>query len=320
MKKMTFVIAILLSFIFFLLVHQVFILGNTTIDDFFMDHVVLGGRSASLTEWWKFITSFSSVLVLFLITLLFLTFSPNKKEKIFFLGNIGGVVLISQLLKFFFQRSRPLILYRLVEESGYSFPSGHAMVSAAFYGYLIYCLWKSDISKVGKRIGSVLLTCLIIGIGFSRIYLGVHYATDVLAGFCLGTLFVISYIYWKENGFKMERKKLSNSFRYAGEGIISAFLSERNMKIHVTIMFLVIFCGFYFQISVSEWMTCLVLFGLVIAFEIMNTALETVVDIAMPEQNPKAKLAKDLAAGAVLVAAIVAAIIGLMIFFPKIGL
>ena len=83
-------------------------------------------------------------------------------------------------------------------------------------------------------------------------------------------------------------------------------------------MVLVIISGFIFKISITEWIICIVLFGLVITAELINTAIETTVDIVMPEKNEKAKLAKDIAAGAVLVSAITSAIIGIIIFLPRI--
>ena len=83
-------------------------------------------------------------------------------------------------------------------------------------------------------------------------------------------------------------------------------------------MLLVIVCGFIFKISVTEWLICILLFGFVITLELMNTAIETAIDICMPEINPKAKLAKDTSAGAVLVVAIVAVVIGIIIFGPKV--
>ena len=113
-------------------------------------------------------------------------------------------------------------------------------------------------------------------------------------------------------------KKIVNSFKYAIQGIKSAFKSERNMKIHVIIMILVIISGILLKISTFEWIICIILFGLVIGAELFNTAIETVVDIAMPEKNEKAKIAKDVSAGAVLVIAIASAIIGVIIFLPKI--
>lgn len=116
----------------------------------------------------------------------------------------------------------------------------------------------------------------------------------------------------------MEAKKLVNSFKYAAEGIINSFKTERNMKIHILIMICIVVLGFFLNISKKEWIICILLFTLVIAGELFNTAIETVVDIIMPDKNEKAKLAKDVAAGGVLVLAMGAAIIGLLIFVPKI--
>ncbi len=115
-----------------------------------------------------------------------------------------------------------------------------------------------------------------------------------------------------------KNKKLINSFKCAIQGIIQAMKTERNVKIHITIMILVIISGIVFKIAKQEWITCIILFGLVISLELVNSAIETTVDIAMPEISEKAKNAKDIAAGAVLVSAISSAIIGLTIFIPKI--
>ena len=112
-------------------------------------------------------------------------------------------------------------------------------------------------------------------------------------------------------------KIVISSFKYAFQGMFSALKTERNLKIHVTIMMLVIIAGIVLKISKIEWIICIILFGLVIGGEMLNSAIETVVDIAMPDINPKAKFAKDAAAGAVLVFAIASAIIGFMIFGPK---
>jgi len=113
-------------------------------------------------------------------------------------------------------------------------------------------------------------------------------------------------------------KKLLNSFKYAFEGIFSSFKAERNMKIHIFIMIIVIIMGVIFKISKIEWIILTILFSIVISGELFNTAIETVVDIASPEKNDKAKLAKDISAGAVLVLTIGSLIIGIIIFLPKI--
>ena len=113
-------------------------------------------------------------------------------------------------------------------------------------------------------------------------------------------------------------KKLVKSFKYAFIGIYTGFKQEQNMKIHVLIMILVIILGIVLKISKIEWIVCIILFGLVISAELFNTAIEETVNIAMPDINEKAKIAKDVSAGAVLVTAISSALIGLIIFIPKI--
>jgi len=116
---------------------------------------------------------------------------------------------------------------------------------------------------------------------------------------------------------KQQCKKLINSFRYAIEGFISSFKTERNMKIHVLAMVLVVVAGLYLKLSLIEWCFISVAIAVVLGAELFNTAIETIVDMVSPEQNPKAKLAKDISAAAVLVLAIGAATVGLIIFIPK---
>lgn len=120
----------------------------------------------------------------------------------------------------------------------------------------------------------------------------------------------------KKNDFVKETKSLFNSFKFAFRGIESSFLSERNMKIHYFVMFMVIIFGILFKITKIEWIICIILFGLVIAAEMINTAIESVVDLVTSENNILAGKAKDIAAGAVLVLAISSATIGLIIFIP----
>ena len=115
------------------------------------------------------------------------------------------------------------------------------------------------------------------------------------------------------------RKKdpLYKSFGYAFQGIFTCICKERNMKIHCMVAALVVIAGLILGISVTEWCICLGLFGMVMALELVNTAVEAVVDLVTEERHPLAKIAKDTAAGAVLIAAIMAAIVGLIIFVPK---
>ena len=117
---------------------------------------------------------------------------------------------------------------------------------------------------------------------------------------------------------KQEYKKLINSFKYAIEGFISSFKTERNMKIHIFAMVLVIILGIYMRLTVIEWCFIIISIVLVISAELFNTAIETLVDMVSPEKNPKAKLVKDISAAAVLVFAIGAVAIGMIILIPKI--
>lgn len=119
---------------------------------------------------------------------------------------------------------------------------------------------------------------------------------------------------------KQEYKKLINSFKYAIEGFISSFKTERNMKIHIMAMILVIIAGFIFKLTKIEWCIITIVIALVISAELINTAIETIVDMISPQKNPSAKLVKDISAGAVLVLAIGAVIVGLIIFIPKIAI
>ena len=116
----------------------------------------------------------------------------------------------------------------------------------------------------------------------------------------------------------MKNKNMLKSFRCAFSGFFSAIRRERNMKIHLVAMTLVIIAGFLLKINYLEWIACSLCFALVIGFEMINTAIETAIDIEVKDYNEKAKFAKDVSAGAVLVCAIFSAVVGLIIFLPKI--
>ncbi len=116
----------------------------------------------------------------------------------------------------------------------------------------------------------------------------------------------------------IDHKRLANSFKYAWQGIVQSYRGEQNLKIHTFMAILVIVFGFFLRISYIEWLICLLLIGLVLMAEFINTAIEYVVDLASPSINPIAKAAKDTASAGVLMMALISAIIGLVIFIPKI--
>lgn len=115
-----------------------------------------------------------------------------------------------------------------------------------------------------------------------------------------------------------KRKKLSNSFGYAIEGLVHSFKEEMNMRIHLLALILVLILGYFLHISIFEWIICLILFGTVISSELFNTAIENTVDFISTDINPKAKIIKDISAASVFVNSTIAAIVGMIIFVPKI--
>jgi diacylglycerol kinase (ATP) len=113
-------------------------------------------------------------------------------------------------------------------------------------------------------------------------------------------------------------KQLLKSFKCAINGVMVLSRSERNFKIHLFVFLVVVVFGFLFHINDYEWMLVLLCSALVLGMEGMNTAIEKLCDFVQPKQDPAIKLVKDLSSGAVLIVSIFAAVIGGMIFFPKI--
>ena len=157
-------------------------------------------------------------------------------------------------------------------------------------------------------------------VGLSRIYLHVHYFSDVIAGYAVSVIYLIFFTKFMKiiTGDGLKKESMVKSFYYAFSGIKLGFIQERNMQVHFFIMAFVIIFGILLKISLTEWMICIILFGFVIALEYVNKAIESTVDVATTKYHPKAKIAKDTSAAAVLIAALISVIVGLMIFVPKI--
>lgn len=115
----------------------------------------------------------------------------------------------------------------------------------------------------------------------------------------------------------MKNRSLRKSFQHAFDGLIYVIKAERNMRIHIIIMFLIILLGFLLKIDITEWFICILLFGLVIAAECLNTAIEKMVDIFCPDKNELAKITKDSSAAFVLILAVTSAVMGIILFVPK---
>ena len=153
----------------------------------------------------KNITHLGGAIFLITLSLILLLIIKNKKIGILIWLNLGISVLLNQALKFIIQRPRPTE-FRIINENGYSFPSGHSMVSAAFYGFLIYLIYKNVKNKYLKWSLITLLSLVILTIGISRIYLGVHYTSDVIAGFLISVSYLIIFIHFAKDFMKNEQK------------------------------------------------------------------------------------------------------------------
>ena len=293
------------------------LLDITGVIDYNIYNVLSTSNVEFLTVCSNVVTSLASSQAIIIITLILIFLLNTNHQRIFVIINTlisAGIIILSKNI---FLRERPLIGSEIL--SSYSFPSGHSLIATTYYGFLIYLLRRSKCKEEYKVIGTTFLTTLIVLICLSRLILNVHYLTDVVGGVILGLVILLVLIYFFEATFKPKEKEkpLLKTLSYGFNGILYTLKHERNMVIHFLVMILVIIAGIVFKITFVECGVCFVLFALVLSLELMNTALENVVDLVTEEKKAKAKVAKDAAAGAVLVAAIFAVIIGISIFLPR---
>ncbi len=175
-----------LLILIFVFISYLVLNDKTVLFDSFIYNIIL--RNEFLTYFFKFITMFGSGIVIGIICLIFLI--KNRKCGILITINAVNILILNVFLKLVFTRDRPFDLM-IIDESGYSFPSGHAMMSLGFYGFVIYLIWYFKLSN--RKIFSLVLGLLIFLIAISRIYLGVHYASDVIAGFVISLAYLILY-------------------------------------------------------------------------------------------------------------------------------
>lgn len=148
-----------------------------------------------------------------------LLFRKHKREGAVLTICLGGAALLNYLLKHLFERARP-DLYRVIAETGYSFPSGHAMVSFCFYGMAAYIAGRHIASAWKRRVLYVFAALLIGTIGFSRIYLGVHYPSDVVGGYIAGgtwLAFCTSFLWWWEHKVRRRNSDGCSHYEYKDE-------------------------------------------------------------------------------------------------------
>lgn len=167
--------------------------SHMSIDQCITDYVVQYIRAPWLTPVMEAVSDIATAPVLIAMLLILAAFVPGKGVGRFCTLNLLGVTLLNQAMKFAIQRPRPDEALRLVDVGGFSFPSGHSMAAMAFFGLIIWLVWR----YVDDRRRCIWLTtafaAIIVLIGFSRIYLGVHYFSDVICGFAISCVWLAGY-------------------------------------------------------------------------------------------------------------------------------
>lgn len=185
------IIAIIMLIISFGIAEELFENEIYKFDDF-VYHYISIIISPKMTVFFKIITDVGSAAAVIAICIGFFLFAKNKIYAKLMTLNLIIITVLNQVIKHIVSRPRPTG-FRLIDETGYSFPSGHSMVSMAFYGFLIYLVNKY-IKNIYLRITLIAILSMFIAlIGISRIYLGVHYASDVTVGFCISILYLIIF-------------------------------------------------------------------------------------------------------------------------------
>lgn len=191
--ELLFVFLLLFAMIIFIYAaRMVFITQNSGFDERVFNAIKPYINPAA-TGFMQFITFLGKHTLLIPLNFVLIAFFIYKKEK-WFAIRIAALSLSSLLLmlvlKLYFQRARPLLPV-IGEAKGFSFPSGHALISVVFYGLLIHAIWHEVKTRWLRNLLVILFGILILLIAFSRIYLRVHYASDVIAGLAAGFIWLV---------------------------------------------------------------------------------------------------------------------------------
>ena len=187
-KKKIFIITlcvlITLSFII-----SYYFFSLTPYDNFFYN-LIISLKSSITTEIFKVFTYIGGVISTIILIIIML--GIDRKKGIYFLINILVIITLNFILKNIFMRSRPIDI-NIITETGYSFPSGHTMTAVAAYGLIIYYLYRSNLKKYFRNILVILSLLLAVIIPISRVYLGVHYFSDITVGACISIIWLMIY-------------------------------------------------------------------------------------------------------------------------------
>jgi undecaprenyl-diphosphatase len=175
---------------------------------------IQGMETARLTSAMKFFTYIGTLRFISILTILIFFFLfyglKHRLEILILLAVVFCTPILNRLLKLYFHRARP-DFHRLIEIGGYSFPSGHAMNAFSFYSILAFLLWRHAPSRLARTAVILVSTFMVLAIGTSRIYLGVHYPSDIVGGF-LASGFWVAAVIWFFQRYKERQRNSSRGY------------------------------------------------------------------------------------------------------------
>lgn len=192
-KNLKWIILGICTLLFAILLWQVKTNDTLAIDNYFYNLFVVKMRNDALTPLMMTFTLFGSAYAYGFLFILALIFIKDKKIPLMMFLNLAGSAVVLKVVKHFVARPRPEG-FRLITETGFSFPSGHAMNAIVFYGFIIFLIYYLVKEKFFDRAMAIIISPIILCIGISRVYLGVHFASDVISGYLIGLIYLILFI------------------------------------------------------------------------------------------------------------------------------
>lgn len=186
----------ILLILFFIILMSI-LMGRTLFIDTFIINLVSNFRNPTegSIKFVKLITLlgdkyFIAALVVLIAGILYL--KKHKDDAYMMILNLVNIVILNKGIKYLVRRERPIDM--LIEKGGFSFPSGHSMLSIGVYGFIVFLIWKSNLEKKYKIIFTVFFSILVLVVGYTRLYLGVHYPSDVIGGYLITSVYLIIFI------------------------------------------------------------------------------------------------------------------------------
>ena len=188
-------VSLVCAAVFLFLLGEVFEGEIMRIDTLAYKLIVEKMRSDAVTPFMEGLSALATPVVLVVVVLVVAAFAPGRRPGWCLAVNLALVAALNVILKSIVQRPRPEG-FRLAVETGFSFPSGHSMAAMAFYGLIAWFIWHYERDRVQRNLFALVFALVIVMVGLSRIYLGVHYASDVIGGFCVSLIWLAFYTHF----------------------------------------------------------------------------------------------------------------------------